>query len=100
MQTCVFYMKHTVTHWIGRFFYAPILASGDRSWQLRRLTAPALIIHGTADPLLPLAAGRETAELIPGSRLVEVEGMGHQLPEALVPKLGMLIAQHCHRHPA
>lgn len=77
-----------------------ILASGDRSWQLRRLTAPALIIHGTADPLLPLAAGRETAELIPGSRLVEVEGMGHQLPEALVPKLGMLIAQHCHRHPA
>ena len=77
-----------------------ILASGDRSWQLRRLTAPTLVIHGTEDPLLPLAAGRETAELIPGSRLVEVEGMGHQLPEALVPRLGMLVAEHCHRHPA
>lgn len=45
-----------------------ILASGDRSWQLRRLAAPSLIIHGTADPLLPLAAGRENADLIPNAR--------------------------------
>ena len=77
-----------------------ILASGDRSWQLRRLAAPSLIIHGTADPLLPLAAGRETADLIPNARFEVIEGMGHQLPEALVPELGALIAEHCHRHPA
>lgn len=77
-----------------------ILASGDRSWQLRRITAPALVIHGTADPLLPLAAGRETADLIPDSRFEAIDGMGHQLPEALVPRLAALIAQHCHRHPA
>lgn len=76
------------------------LASGDRSWQLRRLAAPSLIIHGTADPLLPLAAGRETADLIPNARFEVIEGMGHQLPEALVPELGALIAEHCHRHPA
>ena len=77
-----------------------ILASGDRSWQLRRLAAPSLIIHGTADPLLPLAAGRETADLIPNARFEVIEGMWHQLPEALVPELGALIAEHCHRHPA
>lgn len=55
---------------------------------------------GTADPLLPLAAGRETADLIPNARFEVIEGMGHQLPEALVPELGALIAEHCHRHPA
>lgn len=77
-----------------------MLGSGDRSWQLRRLAAPSLIIHGTADPLLPLAAGRETADLIPNARFEVIEGMGHQLPEALVPELGALIAEHCHRHPA
>ena len=76
------------------------LSCQDRSWQLRRLAAPSLIIHGTADPLLPLAAGRETADLIPNARFEVIEGMGHQLPEALVPELGALIAEHCHRHPA
>lgn len=77
-----------------------ILASGDRSWQLERLQLPTLVIHGTADPLLPLAAGKETARLIPGAKLVCIQGMGHQLPEVLVPEIGALIAGHCHAHPA
>ena len=77
-----------------------ILASGDRAWQLARLQLPTLVIHGTADPLLPLAAGEETARLIPEAKLVSIQGMGHQLPEALVPEIGSLIAGHCHTHPA
>ena len=77
-----------------------ILASGDRSWQLARLQLPTLVIHGTDDPLLPLSAGEETAKLIPGARLVALEGMGHQLPEPLIPEIGSLIAAHCHAHPA
>jgi pimeloyl-ACP methyl ester carboxylesterase len=41
---------------------------------------PTLVLHGTADPLFPLAHGRALAQAIPGARLVELEGVGHQLP--------------------
>lgn len=77
-----------------------ILASGNRSKQLARLHVPTLVIHGSDDPLLPLAAGKETAELIRGSRLEVINGMGHQLPEKLIPHIGGLIANHCHANPA
>ena len=52
------------------------------------------MIHGDADPLVPLAAGRDTAERIPGARLVTLEGMGHDLPVPLMPQLAELIADH------
>jgi pimeloyl-ACP methyl ester carboxylesterase len=41
---------------------------------------PTLVVHGTADPLLPAAHGRALAEAIPGARLIELDGVGHQLP--------------------
>ena len=41
---------------------------------------PVLVVHGTADPLFPVAHGRALAAAIPGARLLEIEGMGHQLP--------------------
>lgn len=41
---------------------------------------PTLVLHGTADPLFPLAHGRALADEIPGARLLELEGVGHQLP--------------------
>jgi pimeloyl-ACP methyl ester carboxylesterase len=41
---------------------------------------PALVVHGTEDPLFPPAHGRALAEAIPGARLVELEGVGHELP--------------------
>jgi pimeloyl-ACP methyl ester carboxylesterase len=43
---------------------------------------PTLVVHGTADPLFPVEHGRALAAAIPGARLLEVEGMGHQLPPA------------------
>lgn len=45
-----------------------ILASGNRSEALGQVRVPTLVIHGTADPLLPFAAGEETAAVIPGAR--------------------------------
>lgn len=60
-----------------------ILQSGDRRSQLARLRVPGLVLHGTADTLLPPAAGREVAELLQRSRLEMIEGMGHDLPEVL-----------------
>jgi len=72
-----------------------ILATGDRRGELARIRAPTLVIHGAQDPLLPLAAGRDTARHIPGARLIEYEGMGHDLPSALTPQFVDAIAQHC-----
>jgi proline iminopeptidase len=72
-----------------------IIASGDRRKLLRTIKAPTLVIHGAADPLVPLAAGRDTAQNIPGAELLVIEGMGHDFPEALMPGLAKAIADHC-----
>ncbi|MGE5339173.1 MAG: alpha/beta fold hydrolase [Gemmatimonadota bacterium] len=72
-----------------------ILASGDLSMLLPQVTAPTLVIHGDADPLVPVAHGEDTAAKIPGAQLKVIQGMGHDLPPALVPELIELIASHC-----
>ena len=77
-----------------------VIAAGDRRRQLRGIAAPTLVIHGADDPLVPLAAGRDTARHIPGASLLVIEGMGHDLPEALMPRLATAIADHCDQHPA
>lgn len=59
---------------------AAIWASGDRASGLAALELPSLVIHGTADKLVDISGGRRTAELVAGSRFVELEGMGHDLP--------------------
>jgi pimeloyl-ACP methyl ester carboxylesterase len=60
-----------------------ILASHDRSPSLRTLTTPSLVVHGTIDPLTRLPGGRRTARAIPAARMLEIEGMGHDLPPAV-----------------
>lgn len=72
-----------------------IIASGDRCADLARIEAPTLVIHGAADPLIPAAAGRDTARRIRGARLMTVPGMGHDLPPSLLPMLAEHIAAHC-----
>jgi pimeloyl-ACP methyl ester carboxylesterase len=73
-----------------------IAASGDRTKTIRTITAPTLVIHGQADPLLPVAHGIETAREIPNAKLSLISGMGHDLPLALLPRLAEEIAAHCH----
>lgn len=73
-----------------------IAASGDRSKLLRTIAAPTLVIHGAADPLVPLACGQDTARKIPGARLEVIEGMGHDLPSQLIERLLALIDAHAH----
>ncbi|MDB6079941.1 MAG: Pimeloyl-ACP methyl ester carboxylesterase [Akkermansiaceae bacterium] len=62
---------------------AAIAATGDNRARLAKITAPTLVIHGAADPLIPPAAGEDTAAAIPGAELMIVPGMGHDLPTAL-----------------
>ncbi len=68
---------------------AAIVTSGSRDAQLKQLTVPTAVIHGTADPLVPPWGGRHTASVIPNAELVLIDGMGHDLP---VPKLDTIIA--------
>jgi pimeloyl-ACP methyl ester carboxylesterase len=48
---------------------------------LGRVKVPTLVIHGTGDVLVPVENGRRVAAAVPGARLIEFEGMGHNLPE-------------------
>jgi pimeloyl-ACP methyl ester carboxylesterase len=72
-----------------------VLASGDRRGELAAIRARTLVIHGSDDPLIPRAAGREVARLVPGASLLEIEGMGHDLPEAFMPQVVQAIVAHC-----
>ncbi len=72
-----------------------ILASGDRRPLLHRIVAPTLVVHGSDDPLVPVAAGRDTALHIQGSHLEIIGGMGHDLPPGAQPLLVQLIVGHC-----
>ena len=73
---------------------AAIVADGDRRPMLKAVRAPTLVIHGEADPLVPIAGGRDTAAHIAGARLMTIPGMGHDLPLALVDTLADAIAEH------
>lgn len=59
---------------------AAVMANGDRSEKLKQLKLPALVIHGAEDPLIPVTGGIDTHENIPGSELIIIDGMGHDLP--------------------
>jgi pimeloyl-ACP methyl ester carboxylesterase len=58
-----------------------ILASPDRTEGLGHVTMPFLVIHGEADPLVQVDGGQATAAAVPGSTLILIPGMGHDLPE-------------------
>ncbi len=60
-----------------------ILAQPDRSRRLRELRVPALVIHGLSDKMVHVSGGRATAAALPGSELMLVPGMGHDLPAEL-----------------
>jgi pimeloyl-ACP methyl ester carboxylesterase len=73
---------------------AAIFAHGNRVPRLGAVRAPTLVIHGVADPLVPVEGGRDTAKSIPGAELLEIEGMGHDLPPALWSRIADAIAAH------
>ncbi|NOY26421.1 MAG: alpha/beta fold hydrolase [Oligoflexia bacterium] len=79
--------------------FAAVIKSGDRTRRLHDVTAPTLVLHGTADPLVPLRAGRATAKAIPHSRLREIIGLGHGLPEGVWPVLVDEISELALAHP-
>jgi pimeloyl-ACP methyl ester carboxylesterase len=73
-----------------------VLASGSRKERLGTVTAPTLVIHGTADPLVDPKAAQDTAASIPGAKLMIVQGMGHALPIPIWPEIIDAIDKHAH----
>ena len=57
-----------------------VISSGDQQKsKLSHLRQSLLVIHGTSDPIFPIEHGREFIKIVAGSKLVEVEGGGHEL---------------------
>lgn len=78
---------------------AAVMASGSRKDALKEVQAPTLVVHGDADPLIPVEGGYDTAESIPGARLEIVEGVGHELPTEIWSWLVTLISNHATQNP-
>jgi pimeloyl-ACP methyl ester carboxylesterase len=73
---------------------AAIIAAGDRTSELASIAIPTLVVHGRADPLVPVEAGIATAAAIPGAKLRIFERMGHALPLALWGEMIDAITEH------
>ena len=95
-------LKERIERDFNRSFYpsgavrqlTAIVDDGDRRKRLADVTTPTLVIHGIADPLVPVEGGRDTAASIKGAKLLEIEGMGHDLPLELVEQIADAIAAH------
>tara|TARA_R110000787_G_scaffold12074_54_gene39491 strand:+ start:162 stop:1070 length:909 start_codon:yes stop_codon:yes gene_type:complete len=74
-----------------------IVATGGFEKRLRNVTAPTQIIHGAQDRLLRPICGKRSARFIPGARLEIIDGMGHDCPDALMPRWAELIADNAGR---
>jgi pimeloyl-ACP methyl ester carboxylesterase len=70
---------------------AALLASGNRRPLLPSICAPTVVLHGTDDPLLNVACGRDTASCISNSEFRQIDGMGHDFPKALAPEFAAAI---------
>jgi pimeloyl-ACP methyl ester carboxylesterase len=74
-----------------------IQASGDRTAQLSRITAPTLVMNGDRDLLVNPSGGAATVKAIRSAQHVVIPGMGHHIPEALVDPITQYISQHADR---
>jgi pimeloyl-ACP methyl ester carboxylesterase len=73
---------------------AAVASSPSRVDGLHALGVPSLVVHGDADRLVPLTSGQATAEAIPGATFEVIEGMGHDYPPELWPRLVNLVTTH------
>ncbi|PKN05873.1 MAG: alpha/beta hydrolase, partial [Deltaproteobacteria bacterium HGW-Deltaproteobacteria-7] len=73
---------------------AAVLVHGYQKSAIASIKVPTLVIHGDADPLMPVEGGKETAQLIPGAKLLIIEGMGHDMPRETWQKIIDAISDH------
>jgi pimeloyl-ACP methyl ester carboxylesterase len=76
---------------------AAIIASPERGKDLEGITVPTLVIHGKADKLVRPSGGKATARRVPGARLMLIDGMGHDLPRPVWPRIVEAIVENARR---
>ena len=64
---------------------AAIAVAADRRPLLRQVQTPSMVLHGERDPLVKVECGRDTARNLPNAELRIIPGMGHDLPDQVVP---------------
>ena len=69
-------------------------SSPSRLGRLAGISVPTLVVHGTADPVFPVEHALALADGIPDAGLWLVEGLGHEVPDGLVPELLDRIREH------
>jgi pimeloyl-ACP methyl ester carboxylesterase len=74
--------------------FAAIIASGSRKEALKSVTVSSMVIHGDSDPLVPVECGIDTANAIPGAKLIIIKGLGHTLVPGVYPQIVKAISQH------
>jgi pimeloyl-ACP methyl ester carboxylesterase len=67
--------------------FAAVMASPDRTPELNQITLPTVVIHGADDALIGVSGGEATAAAIPGSQLIVIDGMGHDLPPRFLDRI-------------
>jgi pimeloyl-ACP methyl ester carboxylesterase len=76
---------------------AAIAATGSLRPLLARVAAPTLVVHGSDDPMIPPACGRDVADHIVGAEFLLVDGMGHDVPVVLYNRLVQAITTNARR---
>ncbi|MFC1813285.1 alpha/beta fold hydrolase [Thermodesulfobacteriota bacterium] len=75
--------------------FAAIIATGSRKEALRSVTVPTLVIHGDADPLVPVECGIDIVDTVPGAELLIIKGLGHTLAQEAYPQMIDAICTLC-----
>lgn len=81
------------------FNHASLSVREDWTGRYREIACPTLVLHGTEDPVLPVANGIAIAEHLPSAELVLFEGLGHEIPRDLLPEIAQRTAEHILRTP-
>jgi pimeloyl-ACP methyl ester carboxylesterase len=71
-----------------------VIASGSRLNELEKIECPSLILHGTADKLVPIFHSRKYSKFIKTAKFIELDGIGHEIPRAAIPEVHDYILEH------
>ena len=75
-----------------------ILNAPNRERALAQANTPCLVLHGTDDPLVNVSGGKAVARAMPNARLELIKGWGHDMPAAVLPRLGEFMLSHMRAH--
>ena len=76
---------------------AAVVSIGSRVEMLASITVPCMVIHGADDPLIPKEGGEDIAACIPECDLHIIPGMGHNIPDGVIPILLELVLGFCNK---